>query len=74
VKRIIEAALDDADIPFVPNNPYDFHLPVQGVHIHVVPAISDARMLHGADNLILVKGRASVNALAAWIRGQQANP
>lgn len=74
MKRIIQTALDDRDIPFVPNQPFDFFLPVQGIHIHVLPAGAEARQLDQADDVIVVRGRTAVNQLAEWIRGPQANP
>ena len=74
MKRIIEAALDDRDIPFVPDSPHDFWLPIQKVHIHVLPITAEPRQLDQADNVIVVRGRLAVNALAELIRGPQANP
>jgi hypothetical protein len=72
MKRIIEAALDDADIPFQPNSPFDFYLPVLGVSIHVLPAGAEARQLDQTDDVIVVRGRTAVNRLAAWIRAGKA--
>lgn len=74
MKRIISAALDDRDIPFGPSPTHDFFLPMQQVHIHVVPITAEPRHLDQADNVILVRGRLAVNALAELIRGPQANP
>lgn len=75
MKRIIEAALDDADIPFVPNQPFDFHLPAHQLHIHVLPAGADTPIFRHSDaDLIVVRGRQAVNQLADWIRGDRANP
>lgn len=69
MQRIIEAALDDRDIPFVPNDPFDFYLPVQQIHIHVQPAGSrDPRGADDYSNVIVVRGRHAVNTLAEWIR------
>lgn len=68
MKRIIEAALDDRNIPFIPGRPFDFYLPVQGVHIHVLPATAEARQVEQADDVIVVRGRKAVNQLAEWIR------
>lgn len=74
MQRIIAAALDDRDIPFIPNNPFDFYLPVQGVHIHVLPAGAEARQADLADDVIVVRGRKAVNTLAELIRADRANP
>lgn len=68
MKRIIAAALDDRDIPYVPNSPLDFFLPVQQIHIHVVPGTAEPRALDQAKDVIVVRGRTAVNALAEWIR------
>ena len=68
VKRIIAAALDDRDIPYVPSAPLDFFLPVQQIHIHVLPTTADPRQLDQVANVIVVQGRVAVNALAEWIR------
>ena len=74
MQRIIAAALDDRDIPFVPNSPFDFWLPIQAIHIHVLPADADARQVEQSDNIIVVKGRNAVNALAELIRADRAIP
>lgn len=68
MKRIIAAALDDRDIPFQPNAPLDFYLPVQGVHIHILPSDAEPRALDQVGNVIVARGRQAVNVLAEWIR------
>jgi hypothetical protein len=67
VKRIIQAALEDRDMPFV-EGPLDFFLPVQQIHILVLPSTADPRVLDYVDDAIVVRGRVAVNALAEWIR------
>ena len=77
MERIIAAALDDADIPFVPGEStperLDFFLPVQNIHIEVKQFHSDriAEQMSRADNVIAVQGRAAVNLLADAIRGSR---
>lgn len=68
MRRIIAAALDDRDIPYVPDQPLDFFLPVQQIHIHIIPSLAEPRALDQAKDVIVVRGRTAVNALAEWIR------
>jgi hypothetical protein len=68
VKRIIAAALEDRDIPYIPDRPLDFFLPIQQLHIHIVPGNAEPRALDQAKDVIVVRGRTAVNALAEWIR------
>lgn len=77
MERLIAAALDDADIPFIPGEKtperLDFYLPVQGVHIEVKQFHSDriAEQMDRAPNVIAVQGRQAVNFLADLIRASR---
>ena len=68
MQRIIAAALEDRDIPYETNAPADFFLPVQQLHIHIVPNDADPRVLDYCRDAIVVRGRHAVNTLAEWIR------
>jgi len=67
MERIIAAALDEADIPYVPQAANHFYLPVQEIHIRVVAPQAELRELDAHD-VIAVRGRRAINQLAAWLR------
>ena len=82
MERLIEAALLDAEIEFIPGrggmteNGLDFYLPRRDLYIEVKRFHSDriAQQMSRADNIIVAQGERAVRQLAAMIRSWGARP